>query len=51
MLRLSRKTNRVWQPALGCLLLALAPFGCGNPPPLFAALNAEVAGPPAVRAV
>jgi single-stranded-DNA-specific exonuclease len=25
----------------------LAPFGHGNPPPLFAALNAEVAGPPA----
>jgi single-stranded-DNA-specific exonuclease len=26
----------------------LAPFGCGNPAPLFAALNVEVAGPPAV---
>jgi single-stranded-DNA-specific exonuclease len=24
----------------------LAPFGCGNPAPLFAAMNAEVAGPP-----
>ena len=28
-------------------LLALAPFGHGNPPPLFAALDVEVAGPPA----
>jgi single-stranded-DNA-specific exonuclease len=27
---------------------ALAPFGHGNPPPLFAALNVEVAGPPAL---
>ena len=27
-------------------IFALAPFGHGNPPPLFAALNAEVAGPP-----
>jgi single-stranded-DNA-specific exonuclease len=27
---------------------ALAPFGNGNPPPLFAALDVEVAGPPAV---
>ncbi len=27
---------------------ALAPFGCGHPAPLFAALDAEVAGPPAV---
>jgi len=26
----------------------LAPFGHGNPPPLFAALDAEVAGPPVV---
>ena len=26
----------------------LAPFGCGNPAPLFVALNVEVAGPPAV---
>ncbi|HTT65001.1 MAG TPA: single-stranded-DNA-specific exonuclease RecJ [Bryobacteraceae bacterium] len=26
----------------------LAPFGCGNPLPLFAALNLEVAGPPVV---
>jgi single-stranded-DNA-specific exonuclease len=25
---------------------ALAPFGCGHPAPLFAALNVEVAGPP-----
>ena len=29
-------------------VFALAPFGHGNPPPLFAALDAEVAGPPAV---
>ena len=29
-------------------VLALAPFGCGNPAPLFAALDVEVAGPPAV---
>ena len=29
-------------------LFALAPFGHGNPPPLFAALNVEVAGPPAL---
>ena len=29
-------------------VLSLAPFGCGNPAPLFAALNAEVAGPPVV---
>ena len=29
-------------------LFSLAPFGCGNPLPLFAALDAEVAGPPAV---
>jgi single-stranded-DNA-specific exonuclease len=29
-------------------VFALAPFGHGNPPPLFAALNAEVAGPPAI---
>ncbi len=28
-------------------VFALAPFGHGNPPPLFAALNVEVAGPPA----
>jgi single-stranded-DNA-specific exonuclease len=27
---------------------ALAPFGCGHPAPLFAALNVEVAGPPVV---
>ncbi|MBV9507339.1 MAG: single-stranded-DNA-specific exonuclease RecJ [Acidobacteriia bacterium] len=26
-------------------VFALAPFGCGNPAPLFAALNVEVAGP------
>jgi len=26
----------------------LAPFGCGNAAPLFAALNVEVAGPPAL---
>ena len=26
----------------------LAPFGCGNPAPLFAALDVEVAGPPVV---
>lgn len=26
----------------------LAPFGCGNPAPLFGALDVEVAGPPAV---
>ena len=29
-------------------VFALAPFGCGNPAPLFAALDVEVAGPPAV---
>jgi single-stranded-DNA-specific exonuclease len=29
-------------------VLALAPFGCGNPAPLFAALNAEVVGPPTI---
>jgi single-stranded-DNA-specific exonuclease len=29
-------------------ILALAPFGHGNPPPLFAALDVEVAGNPAV---
>jgi len=29
-------------------VFALAPFGNGNPPPLFAALGVEVAGPPAV---
>ncbi|HLY18914.1 MAG TPA: single-stranded-DNA-specific exonuclease RecJ [Bryobacteraceae bacterium] len=29
-------------------VLSLAPFGCGNPAPLFAALDLEVAGPPAV---
>lgn len=27
---------------------ALAPFGCGNPAPVFAVLGAEVAGPPVV---
>jgi len=29
-------------------IFALAPFGNGHPPPRFAALNVEVAGPPAV---
>lgn len=29
-------------------VFALAPFGHGNPPPLFAATNVEVSGPPAV---
>jgi single-stranded-DNA-specific exonuclease len=29
-------------------LFTLAPFGHGNPPPLFAALNVEIAGPPLV---
>ena len=29
-------------------VFALAPFGHGNPPPLFAAMNVEVAGPPVV---
>ena len=29
-------------------LFALAPFGHGNPPPLLAALDVEVAAPPAV---
>ena len=29
-------------------IFSLAPFGHGNPPPLFAALNVEVAGPPAI---
>lgn len=30
-------------------ILSLAPFGCGNPAPRLAILNAEIAGPPAVR--
>jgi single-stranded-DNA-specific exonuclease len=30
-------------------VLRLAPFGCGNPAPLFAVHGAEVAGPPQVR--
>jgi single-stranded-DNA-specific exonuclease len=29
-------------------VFSLAPFGCGNPAPLFAALDLEVAGPPVV---
>ncbi len=29
-------------------VLSLAPFGCGNPAPLFAVMGAEVAGPPVV---
>ncbi len=29
-------------------IFSLAPFGCGNPAPLFAALDVEVAGPPVV---
>ena len=29
-------------------VFSLAPFGCGNPAPLFAALDVEVAGPPVV---
>jgi len=29
-------------------VLSLAPFGCGNPQPLFAAFDVEVAGPPVV---
>ena len=29
-------------------VFALAPFGQGNPPPLFAAMDAEIAGPPAL---
>ena len=29
-------------------VFSLAPFGCGNPAPLFAALHVEVAGPPVV---
>jgi len=29
-------------------VLDLAPFGCGNPTPVFAAMDVEVAGPPAV---
>jgi single-stranded-DNA-specific exonuclease len=29
-------------------LFTLAPFGHGNPPPLFAALNVEIAAPPVV---
>jgi single-stranded-DNA-specific exonuclease len=28
-------------------VLAMEPFGCGNPAPVFAALGAEIAGPPA----
>ena len=30
-------------------VFALAPFGHGNPPPLFAALNVEVAGAAGAR--
>jgi single-stranded-DNA-specific exonuclease len=29
-------------------VLSMAPFGCGNPLPLFAAFDVEVAGPPVV---
>ena len=29
-------------------VLRLAPFGCGNPTPVFAAMNAEVAAPPTI---
>jgi single-stranded-DNA-specific exonuclease len=29
-------------------VFALAPFGCGNQPPSFAAMDVEIAGPPAV---
>jgi single-stranded-DNA-specific exonuclease len=29
-------------------IFALAPFGHGNPPPLFAAMDVEIAGPPSV---
>ena len=29
-------------------VFALAPFGCGNPSPVFAVRNAELAGPPAL---
>lgn len=29
-------------------ILSMAPFGCGNPAPVFAVCGAEVAGPPAV---
>jgi single-stranded-DNA-specific exonuclease len=29
-------------------VLAMEPFGCGNPAPVFAVFGAEVAGPPAV---
>jgi single-stranded-DNA-specific exonuclease len=32
-----------------CDVLRLAPFGCGNPAPLFALRAAELAGPPQVR--
>jgi len=31
-----------------CELFTLAPFGCGNPPPVFAATSVEVASPPTV---
>ena len=31
-------------------VFGLAPFGCGNPQPVFAALDVEVAGPPAMFA-
>ena len=30
-------------------VLSLAPFGHGNPSPLFAVMNVEIAGPPAIR--
>jgi single-stranded-DNA-specific exonuclease len=29
-------------------VLSLAPFGCGNPAPAFAVLDAEIAGPPSI---
>jgi single-stranded-DNA-specific exonuclease len=29
-------------------ILSLAPFGCGNPAPAFAVLDAEIAGPPSI---
>jgi single-stranded-DNA-specific exonuclease len=39
--------REITEPAIEDVF-ALAPFGHGNPPPLFAALNVEVAAPPVV---
>jgi single-stranded-DNA-specific exonuclease len=41
------QVNEIDEPAVN-QLFTLAPFGHGNQPPLFAALNVEIAAPPAV---